>query len=162
MLIWLYIVCVVQVICVDAVRPPHRPQSPFCIIIGQRAVIHRGAALTPSHWLYLDNYCSIIGYCICQSPVGPPTPCLPPLVMSQLVTPFLLGSSRVQKRRIRFSTGTSNGTSYINLFELSGNRDTCLSITPTQCRQKTWTRTLRWTTRTKNRWVSHCWLDVVG
>lgn len=31
-----------------------------------------------------------------------------------------------------------------------------------QCRQKTWTRTLRWTTRTKNRWVSDCCLDVVG
>lgn len=85
------------------------------------------------------------------------------LVMSHLVTPFLLGSSRVQKRRIRFSTGTSNGTSYIHLFELSDKRDTCLSITLTKCRQKTWTRTRRLTTRTKNRWVF--WLlclDVVG
>ncbi|XP_005739261.1 endosulfine alpha b [Pundamilia nyererei] len=38
--------------------------------------------------------------------------------MSYVVTPFLLESSRVQKSRIRFSTGTQNGTLNNHLFEL--------------------------------------------
>lgn len=39
-----YIFCAVQVLCVDGVdtaRPPHRPQSPFCKLIGRRAVNHK-------------------------------------------------------------------------------------------------------------------------
>lgn len=38
--------------------------------------------------------------------------------MSYVVTPFLLESSRVKKSRIRFSTGTQNGTLNNHLFEL--------------------------------------------
>lgn len=39
-----YIFCAVQVLCVDGideVPPPHRPQSPFCILIGRWTVNHR-------------------------------------------------------------------------------------------------------------------------
>ncbi|KAF1388438.1 hypothetical protein PFLUV_G00090190 [Perca fluviatilis] len=76
------------------------------------------ALLIASHWLYVTHSWLPIGYCICQSQVGN----APLLETSHLVTPFLLGRSRVKKRRIRFSTGISNGISYIHLFELSAKR----------------------------------------
>lgn len=156
---------VLQVLCVDGVdtvRPPHQPQSPcVCSLDDGLSITGSGfvngilkalcGTLLRTYWLL---YMSITS----QTAHPPP----PPDVMSHLVTPFLLGSSRVQKRWIRPRTGTSNSTSYIHLVTLSGKRDTCSPVTLKQCRQKTWTRTLRWITKTKNRWVSHGCLDVVG
>lgn len=144
-----------------AVRPPHQPQSLFACSLDD------GLSITGSDFVngILMALCGTllrIYWLLYVSITSQPAYPSRPMVMSHLVTPFLLGSSRVQKRWIRLRTGTSNSTSYLHLVTLSGKRDTCSPVTLKQCRQKTWTRTLRWITKTKNRWVSHGCLDVVG
>lgn len=80
-----------------------------------------------SNWLCGEHYSSSIGYCICHSEAGQP----PWQWRHILPTPFLLGSSRVQSRTIRFRTGTSNDTFIICLIESSGRRDTSTAVTRT-------------------------------
>lgn len=123
-------------------------QCTHYFLIGQQPVNHQ-AFCNRLHSIgsTSNKYNALIGYCICQSQEAP----APRAVMSHSVTPFLLGSSCVQKGRIRSAAGTSNGTSLNQLVDLSVKQDTCLYITTRQCRQKTSTRTHKWTTKMKNR-----------
>lgn len=88
---------------------------------------HTAAQLAASDWLFEDRRRSPIGYCICQSDAGKP----PGWWCHIVLTPFLLGSSRVQIRRIRFGTDTSNDSSHICHVQSSGRRDTSSAVTRT-------------------------------
>lgn len=88
----------VQVLCVDGVgtvRPPHQPQSPFTCSLDD------GLSITGSDFVsgILMALCGtllriywLLYMSITSQTTHPPRP----MVMSHLVTPFLLGSSRVQ------------------------------------------------------------------
>lgn len=93
---------------------PASPPSSLCNFIGQPVVNHSRDTFN----VILLASCGILlhFYWLLYLLVTRETPAL--TVMSYVVTPFLLESSRVQKSRIRSSTGTQNGTLNNHLFEL--------------------------------------------